>query len=462
MNYNKFEANIKKKLSNHEVKVDEDALIKALFNPQDKKRRFFPLWGYFAGCILIITSFVFIWTMTGDVSPLEFSNDVQSIVKQQDVRGQISPNEKDVSSNSGDAIVDHSNLNNNLAQSSKLDNSKEVKSNTTFLASDKNHLISNITFNSSTENNTLKKSYPLVKKKKENVSDNQYDFANSVDMVLIKDNNSVDFVKLPVMNSFISLEKNKDISFLPDVKCPTFRQRKVYSFSIGPEIGVFYPLASMDGDDTQNEVLRIRKKNEVSLEGIQAALYGKLYQVNGPLYFKSGLNYSRITRRMIYEDHYTKIDTTIGIISITESENHDTITVIKGPIYTETNVHKYEKRHYYHHMLSLPVLVGFQTNFNSLIVGLEAGVSINLFADQTGYIMISPDKFGLINDAALYRRRLGVSYIAGMNIGVPLYNNILSLSIRANINPNNFASSSVPFKERYQMLGAHLMYEIRF
>ena len=165
---------------------------------------------------------------------------------------------------------------------------------------------------------------------------------------------------------------------------------------------------------------------------------------------------------MIYEDHYTKIDTTIGIISITESENHDTITVIKGPIYTETNVHKYEKRHYYHHMLSLPILVGFQTNFNSLIVGLEAGVSINLFADQTGYIMISPDKFGLINDAALYRRRLGVSYIAGMNIGVPLYNNILSLSIRANINPNNFTSSSVPFKERYQMLGAHLMYEIRF
>ena len=89
MNYNKFEANIKKKLSNHEVKVDEDALIKALFNPQDKKRRFFPLWGYFAGCILIITSFVFIWTMTGDVSPLEVSNDVQSIVKQQDVLGQI-------------------------------------------------------------------------------------------------------------------------------------------------------------------------------------------------------------------------------------------------------------------------------------------------------------------------------------------------------------------------------------
>jgi len=36
------------------------------------------------------------------------------------------------------------------------------------------------------------------------------------------------------------------------------------------------------------------------------------------------------------------------------------------------------------------------------------------------------------------------------------------LAIRANINPNNFALDNLPFNEKYQMLGVHLMYEIRF
>jgi len=462
MNYKEFEANIKKKLSQHESKVDEDALIKALFNPQEKARRLFPLWGYFAGSFLILTAIALIWTFSGNVNALDDSNNMQSNNKQQEVRSQAEPDENDVYSNSQEANSNHSNLNDNLAQGPKLNKNNAVSDINTFMASGNSQSVLNSSFSSTSSKRAQKNSYSAVENRKNSVSDKNEDFPYNVDMVLIKDYHSADLAKLPLMNSFITVDQNSKVSFLPDVKCPTFKQRKVYSFSIVPEVGIFYPLASMDGDDSQNEVLRIRKNNEVSLEGIQAALYGKLYQVNGPLYFKSGLNYSRITRRMIYEDHYTKIDTTIGIISITESENHDTITVIKGPIYTETNVQKYEKRHYYHHMLSVPILVGFQTNFNSLIVGLEAGVNINLFADQTGYIMIAPDKFGLINDAALYKRRLGISYIAGMSLGIPLNNNILALSIRANINPNNFASSSVPFKERYQMLGAHLMYEIRF
>jgi len=175
------------------------------------------------------------------------------------------------------------------------------------------------------------------------------------------------------------------------------------------------------------------------------------------------LNYGRITRQMTFNDSYIQRDTTIGIIAITESQNHDTLTIIKGPIVTETTISKYEKRHYFHHMMSLPIVLGAQYNLNGIILGVEAGVNLNLISEQTGYVMVSPNQFGLVKDANLYRKRTGLSYLAGVQVGVPLFDkNILALAIRANINPNNFALDNLPFNEKYQMLGVHLMYEIRF
>ena len=57
--------------------MDETHLIKALFNPQDKKRRFF-LYSYFGWMHLDYNFICAYLDYDGDISPLEVSNDVQS------------------------------------------------------------------------------------------------------------------------------------------------------------------------------------------------------------------------------------------------------------------------------------------------------------------------------------------------------------------------------------------------
>ena len=125
------------------------------------------------------------------------------------------------------------------------------------------------------------------------------------------------------------------MNLLPGVKCPSFKTKKPIRFSLIPEIGYFYPLTTFGSrNPVTSEVLDIRKQNETTLEGIQAALYGKVGWKAIPWYFKTGLNYGRITRRMDLDLSFVRKDTTIGIISITESQNGDTLTVIRGPIIT--------------------------------------------------------------------------------------------------------------------------------
>lgn len=469
MNYKEFEKNVKYKLSEHEAQVDTDALVTAIFEKQKKAKRV-PVWWGYGGTLIVaalITTLFFFYPGMEDASqpnvavgnpaitpkhPSLSYDEIYDRIPEGDDNNEAAPvmrTKLKVTPNAAELKIRPDKVNFHNKNISKIGGvSRVAGQGSSIRATDVN--------NARTTPND-----EFIENQKLFTIDNQSKDLASGSKVL---KGVTDICFLTSREVGLNSPVMTAIDLGPGVKCPTFKPKKKIGLALIPEVGVFYPLANFKNEaGPESQPFAMRENKERSLEGLQAALYGKLYLSNSPWYFKTGVNYGRITRQMTYNDTYIQRDTTIGIIAITESQNHDTLTIIKGPIVTETTISKYEKRHYYHHLLSIPVVIGFQKKFDWIYFGIEAGVNINLISDQTGYVMVTPNQFGLVRDANLYRKRTGLSYLASIQIGVPMYNdNILALAVRANINPNNFALDNVPFNEKYQMLGVHLMYEIRF
>lgn len=119
----------------------------------------------------------------------------------------------------------------------------------------------------------------------------------------------------------------------------------------------------------------LRKNNETSLEGLQAAIYGRVAHRNSGIYFQSGIYLSRQSERMNLEYNYTKLDTVQGIISITKSSTNDTLTVIYGDIVREINVNGQSIAHHIFQTFDIPLAIGYERaigakDFN---FGIEGG-----------------------------------------------------------------------------------------
>lgn len=474
MNYKEFEKNVRNQLTGHEVPVDTNELVAHLF---DKKQKVnvVPVWLLYIAVAVLAAGAIFYWLRIKDRPALHDSRPTRNAAsvpgseRQSEIALLQENKQKAISGpafSSGDVVLEVSDSKATVHTPS-LNNGSMEPSDAYYSA--KNSMGSGLLTGSDQGASPRAASF-LGADPNHNQAVTQFKegptYVSGTSMEVHSSYFS-DFLLAPVglrRAEVISDLSSANNPFLPGVKCPSFKRKKKLSFSLIPEIGAFYPLTTFRNNSNPNsEVLEIRQREEKTLEGLQAALYGKISLRSSPWYIKTGINYGRITRRMTFDGSYIKRDTTIGIISITESETGDTVTVVRGPIVTETKVSKYERRHYYHHLWSIPMVIGYQKRFEKFVLGAEAGINFNLLSDQSGYVMTKPDEFGLVKDAGLYKQKMGISYLAQIQAGIPVNdNNILAVAIRANINPNNFAHTNVPLTEKYQMIGAHFMYELRF
>ncbi len=473
MKYKDLEKNIQQRLNEYEVPVNTELLIADLFGKESRK---YPLLFWLAGsvAVLLATLSMYMWTIKRQIDPevrpkselqkgKETSMEIQNNISDRTTKSLISisksqANEQSLNNEIKSGII--SKLNSDKDKFSTNSHNDKANENFNKKSGSSEYKLINSNVNSS--------GTPIGKNRGSiigNYEENILNYtttskSNSSDLSI---NSDLPQLEPANVKSVISNNYSEDNSLtLPGVKCPTFKRKKQWMFSVIPEVGYFYPLTSFQYNNNA-AVLDLRKNNESTLEGLQAALYGKISNRRTPWYIKSGINYDRITRKMSLNQNFTRSDTTIGIISITESQNGDTITVIRGPIITESRITRREVRHYYHHLWSIPLTIGFQKHNDYFEWGLEAGVNFNLSSKQTGFVMTTADDFGLISNTGLYKRQIGLSYLAQAHIGLPFNErNVLALAIRANINPNNFATNASSIDEKYQMLGAHLMYEFRF
>jgi len=472
MNYKELEKSMQQKLHDQEINIDTNQFVSDFFGKK-KRSRPIPLW-FLAGAAFLLTS------IGGYFAYIEYDSNYQSLPSHENAKDLMAINGqgKSVKVSENSALISKV-ISNEISPTKggkegndgviipkmKYSNKIPINSDNIKTKSTSSDLYSNSVNDEFKKIEANNSGSQILKGANEDLSivstdlDNEFGQNSKVSLLELS--------TLPSASSILILTNNDlepQSNLLPGVKCPSFKTKKPIRYSLIPEIGYFYPLTTFGSSGSvASEVLDIRKKNETTLEGIQAALYGKVGWKAIPWYFKSGLNYGRITRRMDLDLSFVRKDTTIGIISITESQNGDTLTVIRGPIITDTKVTRKEVRHYYHHLWSIPIVVGYQKNYDYFSWAVEAGINFNMSSKQTGFVMTTPNEFGLVNNAGLYKSKVGISYLAQIQVGRFINeHNMLGLALRANINPNNFANNASTIDEKYQMIGINLFYEFKF
>jgi len=242
------------------------------------------------------------------------------------------------------------------------------------------------------------------------------------------------------------------------VECPTFQNKRKVLFFIQPEIGISSPIKSLEEKIIDNsEVTALRKENEKPLEGLHAALYAGVHLGRSPFYVKTGFAYSRLAERMDLSYNTTRMDTTFGIISVTQSQSGDTLTVIYGNIITERTVSGQKIKHYYHHLYDIPLCVGYQYPLTPrLMLGAEVGLVFNVGLRPKGEILTTPTEFAPVNPI-LYERSLGLGWRAGLDVEYALTGKIsLGLNARFNGFTRSFSNEIATYNQNYLVPGLFL------
>lgn len=296
-----------------------------------------------------------------------------------------------------------------------------------------------------------------TKPKKENLEYTNKDL-NKRKLLNISDINNKNF---SLIENFKPRKNLKAKSLWGDpTGCYSFGPKFRLNWLLGVEAGILKPFKNLSYRGVEpNEVFDVRNAHEKPLEGLQAAIFTKLIREDIPFYAKLGVSYTRITDRLKYKFSYIEHDTIQGIISITKSENGDTLTIITGDIVRNINIERNLRQHYYFHLIDIPFTLGYRFPFKSFSLEAELGAIFNIRTGKTGKILSAPNTIVPVADANLFKNSIGFSYFAGINLITSVsYKGEMFISARFRYIPGNFNISGNPIKQNYSLAGFHIGY----
>ena len=278
-----------------------------------------------------------------------------------------------------------------------------------------------------------------------------------------KDRNN--FVKISVLkslNSFVTYRrKNIILAYISAVNvtdCYNFGSGIKMHWLLGVEIGLGKPFRLFEYTDAkQSEVFEIRDKNENPLEALHSAVFAKVISNRIPFFGKAGISYDRITEQLKYKYSYVTKDTTHGIISITQSQNGDTLTVIKGDIIKDITVERNLQQHYYFHLIDIPFSVGYAYRLNGIDLEAEVGASLNIRMFGTGKILTDKNTISSLKDLNLFKKEIGISYFGGFNMLMNVsYRGQMYAGLRFKYFPKTFSNGNNQIKQNYSLSGLNI------
>ena len=446
MKFWEFENILKEKMSSSKAEVDTDKLLLDLGLAPDKKRKYLLLW--LLGISILVIGYM-AWksnfgtqctVQNQNSSTVDYYQEPTTKSSQSEIKTVDSSDSKDISSDQENHTKDAS---------------------TTNIRAEKNTLVSSREYPKAVENSKNEieeiqdQLYAAIEFSVSN-SNEKSEIEISTELRELDKLNYLNQLKTNLLESERSI-KNPRIS--DQIVCPKFNNKNPWSFDLIPEVGLQYSFKSLTNLSTSDsESFLKRKENEKSLEGIQAALYGRLNHANG-LYVKAGLSYLRMAEKMEFDTFYTKIDTTIGIVSITESQDHDTLTIIYGEIYEEYEISKNLRKHYYIHQYDFPISLGYSKRFGANYFEVEGGININLSTRYSGYIYSDSETFIPAEGADLFKKNVGIGYFLSAYYRRQISNHgSLYVGPRYTKRSGKFNDDNNVIQQNYSSLGIHFGY----
>jgi len=477
MQYQEFEKGLKGTFHNAETTVDMTALLEGIYaNKPKKDRKVIWLWFGFFAILAIAGTIALNKIISNNHTELTFDS-ANSLVA---VKSSESPN-----TNEGKATLINSN-----------ETPEKIESPIALETSEKTKV--NINSKSNLENNTIQlktkeqiSAYPATQNestlyenliqsqgitapsiKKINISDSainskveELNTQKSFDLASGKLNNeNRSLIGLNLLDSRENSLMHKRLLPVKDyVDCPTFKNSVRWVVDIIPEAGFILPIKALDNNSVgSNEIFEKRAMEETPLEGLQVGLYARVRPESKPYYIKFGASYTRVSERMKLDVNWTESDTTQGIISITESQDGDTLTVIWGDIVTETEFSRKSTDHYFLKMIDIPVAVGYtQSIGHGWRAGIEGGVQFNISVSSSGklYESTGQNSYTDLPAAGRFESNVGISFFGGLTFEKAISNNgAIYFSPRFRYFPKKFTPASYSVSQGYQFAGIHAGY----
>lgn len=242
------------------------------------------------------------------------------------------------------------------------------------------------------------------------------------------------------------------------IKCPDFKKKSSFLLEMRPEAGYFFPLKTLGYTGSEpNELYVLRQKNEKTLEGLQAGLSLVLKKDNTPFYLRLGGMYSRHSERMNLSYSYERSDTTQGIISITKSQNGDTLTVIMGDIINSTTFEGTSVVHHSFRRWDIPVAIGYERRKKNWTLGVELGLQMNVSLIKEGRILASENSFTHTHNNNSFKSRLKPGFFGDVHVGYKVHPRWMPyMALRYIPQASAYTSGSAPVSQTYRQLGANL------
>ncbi len=244
-----------------------------------------------------------------------------------------------------------------------------------------------------------------------------------------------------------------------DLSTPIRRNKKTARWAIGVEGGISRLTRTLEASDSLSDTYRgLRQASEELLEAVQGEIQLQ-YELPVGLYFRTGLNYTRINEK--FEHAFTEVenDTLVdGIQEIYIDANGDSSMVIGSVPFTRTT--SYKKRTYNSlTMLDIPLIAGYRLGSEKWGLLAEAGAYFNINLQSEGNIAAPDGSLLDLEDSEqdIFRTNLGLSYHLGLGVDYHITPQ-LSLGAKARFRffPKDFTTANYSLEQRYTLIGLNL------
>lgn len=265
------------------------------------------------------------------------------------------------------------------------------------------------------------------------------------------------FLLNPLPTRSFQLHSSRELPLIPPV--PSLQEtnrQKDFTFGLNLEAALLSANRDLSARSPQYESLEeVRDLTEKSLESLQFSLLGRVTHRSG-LYLRAGAAYTRIAERFDFNWTQTRTDSMVnGIQEIIIFPNGDT-SLVEGMVQLEIQ-ESYRKRHYnYHHLIDLPVILGYSFGRGPLGLDVEGGVFFNLSMYSTGEIWGPGDAPIVIEETepAPFRKSLGLSYYGSFRLRYEASPALrLYLGPQFRYFPAEFSAEGYPLRQEYQLFG---------
>ncbi len=482
MKYQEFEKQIKTKLGEATENVDIDALIQGIHSNNSSGKKKFGLWfiSLLALVLFITVGYGFVKN-TQSQTPIDkasnivlaFNNHNTQYTEIQNTQTHKAETETETeteteeqntkirnndNSNSG-ATISRGNLKNDGKTTDNNTIKKSVKTykNNTLLSIDNNYIADN-------KNNRISP-HKMALQSGNNADSDDYKNKNfpSISNISTSPNKAIEVKEIKKRDIKLTYFNDLKIKINDPIECYNFSSKASFNWKLGIELGVSNPFKNIENTEKPDEVYLLREKHEQPLEGLSASVFARGNIGKNPLYLKLGVSYTRIADNLEASFLTTTMDTTQGVISITKSENGDTLTIITGDIISEITTQRDVKKHYYFHLYDVPIGLGYDFDLGFLKLGIEAGAIINVYNSKSGSILKEKDTFVDADNSDLFKNNIGIRYYGRINLIKSISgNHHILLGAKFQYMPGTFSSESNPIKQSYNLAGVRLGYMYGF